>query len=101
MGGVKQNKLEYAHSVWTSWKQIDTPKLTLLTKRDLFRQKIKVKPLNVCPLFAEKEEQMDQLGLCIGLIRGIFESGVNRVYVVNTNQVKDIQHYFKILCGSL
>ena len=100
--GEKKNKLEYAHSVWTSWKQIGTRKLTLLTKKDLFQKKIKEKPLNICPLFSEIDQQLNQLSLCLGHIREKFKSvHRNRLYVLNTGQLKEIQNYFKVFIRAI
>ena len=95
--GEKRNKLEYAHSLWASWKSIGTPKLTLLTKKDLFEQKIKEKPLNVCPLFADEAVRMDQLDLCTDNIHKKFKWAswsMSRLHVVNTSEVTEIQNYF-------
>ena len=94
--GQKKNKLEYAHSVWTSWKESETQILTLLTKKDLFQQKIKEKPLNICPLFSGIDQQLDRLSLCLTHIRGKFEF-MGYPYVVNTSEVKDIRRYFQTL----
>ena len=94
--GRKRNKLEYAQSVWDSYKTFGTPKLALLTKRDLFREKVKKIPLSVCPLF-QSQSGLDRFGSCIGPIREKFRrSNRNQLFLVESSNVKEIRTHFKV-----
>ncbi len=99
--GRKRNKLEYAQSTLDHYKTLDARKLVLLTKRDVFREKVKTTPLSVCPLFAGLDG-LDKFGSCIGPIREKFGSSKrNRLFIVQTSNVKEVQNHFCVFVRAM
>ena len=106
--GEKRNKMEYVHSVWKSvakfrhWHQKRrAPKMLCLVNRKEFEQKLKMKSLNVCPLFPVFEV-VKECEMCIRAIRENFRISVEQWYdipgikrVVAINDRDDVAREFK------
>ena len=93
--GKKWNKLEYALSQRDEAMELfedneSIPKVTLLTKVDEFGERVKIKPLSVCPLFTKKEN-MSNLDSCINAISG----KMDKWFCVKLNDMSGIVHVLK------
>merc|ERR550525_1702883 len=78
----------------------NTNLVLLLNKKDLFVEKIRKRPINTCPLFADYDGPMDSVEQSIEYIRNVFLSRTDRIvnsYIVNGIDKTDVE----VVCQDL